>query len=186
MVRAASVRPGGRLVRQAVEVQVSVLEPVGEALISIRGLGGRHPVDQHGPVALLEAVAVGVLAQRAAGRVSSRTGLRATGPLRFRVLAGGPGTRALTGIGRAFRPAHAGVIDGGRSEEHTSELQSLTNLVCRLLLEKRIFRLIGDGVTEDLSLILTRIYDGSPAPLRMLIEAANADEYARNAALDAL
>src|SRR5258706_16102753 len=31
-------------------------------------------------------------------------------------------------------------IDGrpaGRSEEHTSELQSLTNLVCRLLLEKK-------------------------------------------------
>src|SRR5438046_4109562 len=29
-------------------------------------------------------------------------------------------------------------VDGaGRSEEHTSELQSLTNLVCRLLLEKK-------------------------------------------------
>src|SRR5438093_9903324 len=29
-------------------------------------------------------------------------------------------------------------IEGiGRSEEHTSELQSLTNLVCRLLLEKK-------------------------------------------------
>src|SRR5438093_4801059 len=27
--------------------------------------------------------------------------------------------------------------DVGRSEEHTSELQSLTNLVCRLLLEKK-------------------------------------------------
>src|SRR5438093_2445059 len=27
--------------------------------------------------------------------------------------------------------------DGQRSEEHTSELQSLTNLVCRLLLEKK-------------------------------------------------
>src|SRR5437016_6938058 len=27
--------------------------------------------------------------------------------------------------------------EGGRSEEHTSELQSLTNLVCRLLLEKK-------------------------------------------------
>src|SRR5258706_10783498 len=27
--------------------------------------------------------------------------------------------------------------DGPRSEEHTSELQSLTNLVCRLLLEKK-------------------------------------------------
>src|SRR5258706_4245464 len=31
--------------------------------------------------------------------------------------------------GRLARP--------GRSEEHTSELQSLTNLVCRLLLEKK-------------------------------------------------
>src|SRR5258706_7578039 len=35
-----------------------------------------------------------------------------------------------------------GTIDAGcghidRSEEHTSELQSLTNLVCRLLLEKK-------------------------------------------------
>src|SRR5258706_14650983 len=28
-------------------------------------------------------------------------------------------------------------IPEGRSEEHTSELQSLTNLVCRLLLEKK-------------------------------------------------
>jgi hypothetical protein len=64
---------------------------------------------------------------------------------------------------RAFRPLCTAAADG-----------------------ERIFRLIGDGVTEDLSLILTRIYDGDPAPLRMLIEATNADEYARNAALDAL
>src|SRR5258706_9521527 len=28
-------------------------------------------------------------------------------------------------------------VDDQRSEEHTSELQSLTNLVCRLLLEKK-------------------------------------------------
>src|SRR5438093_7546259 len=28
-------------------------------------------------------------------------------------------------------------VDKARSEEHTSELQSLTNLVCRLLLEKK-------------------------------------------------
>ena len=28
-----------------------------------------------------------------------------------------------------------------RSEEHTSELQSLTNLVCRLLLEKKNYNL---------------------------------------------
>src|SRR2546430_6078005 len=31
----------------------------------------------------------------------------------------------------------AGVINRGRSEEHTSELQSQSNLVCRLLLEKK-------------------------------------------------
>src|SRR5438093_8758361 len=30
-----------------------------------------------------------------------------------------------------------GPLEHGRSEEHTSELQSLTNLVCRLLLEKK-------------------------------------------------
>src|SRR5947207_8890792 len=28
-------------------------------------------------------------------------------------------------------------VDGGRSEEHTSELQSHSDLVCRLLLEKK-------------------------------------------------
>src|SRR5258706_7756712 len=33
--------------------------------------------------------------------------------------------------------AVAGLIVATRSEEHTSELQSLTNLVCRLLLEKK-------------------------------------------------
>src|SRR5437016_9429511 len=33
--------------------------------------------------------------------------------------------------------AGAGVLRHDRSEEHTSELQSLTNLVCRLLLEKK-------------------------------------------------
>src|SRR5437016_10123611 len=35
--------------------------------------------------------------------------------------------------------AQAGTLQDGRerSEEHTSELQSLTNLVCRLLLEKK-------------------------------------------------
>src|SRR5438093_9850741 len=38
-----------------------------------------------------------------------------------------------------------------RSEEHTSELQSLTNLVCRLLLEKKTIRTnttITDPVTS--------------------------------------
>src|SRR5258706_10741621 len=43
---------------------------------------------------------------------------------------------------RAIRTFPASVVPShrsgkGRSEEHTSELQSLTNLVCRLLLEKK-------------------------------------------------
>src|SRR2546430_13694203 len=36
---------------------------------------------------------------------------------------------------RAFRTGHEGIER--RSEEHTSELQSQSNLVCRLLLEKK-------------------------------------------------
>src|SRR5256885_11981776 len=45
-----------------------------------------------------------------------------------------PGDRLLPGI-----PVHPGATERvpGRSEEHTSELQSPCNLVCRLLLEKK-------------------------------------------------
>src|SRR2546427_5087324 len=39
------------------------------------------------------------------------------------------------GAGRRFRAHRRG--GGWRSEEHTSELQSQSNLVCRLLLEKK-------------------------------------------------
>src|SRR5690242_21797100 len=35
------------------------------------------------------------------------------------------------------RVAIAAIVDAERSEEHTSELQSHVNLVCRLLLEKK-------------------------------------------------
>src|SRR5690349_23726494 len=38
---------------------------------------------------------------------------------------------------RRDRLAGDGQPDGGRSEEHTSELQSRRDLVCRLLLEKK-------------------------------------------------
>src|SRR5438046_6737128 len=38
---------------------------------------------------------------------------------------------------RSGSATEAGVPEFMRSEEHTSELQSLTNLVCRLLLEKK-------------------------------------------------
>src|SRR5437016_3021182 len=60
-----------------------------------------------------------------------------------RLAAGG-----LLAVLTATSPPRLGHPDGGpkltgtnplaRSEEHTSELQSLTNLVCRLLLEKKI------------------------------------------------
>src|SRR5260221_8497040 len=49
---------------------------------------------------------------------------------RLRAASGGI---ALTIIGRGAQPAVAGT----RSEEHTSELQSHSDLVCRLLLEKK-------------------------------------------------
>src|SRR2546430_5466544 len=38
---------------------------------------------------------------------------------------------------RACRARRRTDVRGGRSEEHTSELQSQSNLVCRLLLEKK-------------------------------------------------
>src|SRR5262249_61295193 len=49
--------------------------------------------------------------------------------------------RSGRGLGLRLRPPRGGLppllAGGERSEEHTSELQSLTNLVCRLLLEKK-------------------------------------------------
>src|SRR5258706_10313864 len=47
--------------------------------------------------------------------------------------------RAILGAfdGANDRGVAAGRTRSWRSEEHTSELQSLTNLVCRLLLEKK-------------------------------------------------
>src|SRR2546430_5373754 len=42
-----------------------------------------------------------------------------------------PAGRSVPATGRRFR------TPGERSEEHTSELQSQSNLVCRLLLEKK-------------------------------------------------
>src|SRR5437016_11201469 len=50
------------------------------------------------------------------------------------------GRGGASGSGRwrhGRRDARRGGPAAGRSEEHTSELQSLTNLVCRLLLEKK-------------------------------------------------
>src|SRR2546430_11719856 len=43
------------------------------------------------------------------------------------------------GFGKGFR-SRLHEVASGRSEEHTSELQSQSNLVCRLLLEKKNVR----------------------------------------------
>src|SRR2546427_1931406 len=45
------------------------------------------------------------------------------------------GVQGHRGLGRRRQPVLD--LDGLRSEEHTSELQSQSNLVCRLLLEKK-------------------------------------------------
>src|SRR3712207_8645111 len=55
-----------------------------------------------------------------------------------------PRLRQVDLLGEAHQPrvgparrGHPGHVDGLRSEEHTSELQSRQYLVCRLLLEKK-------------------------------------------------
>src|SRR2546430_12483336 len=60
-------------------------------------------------------------------------------------VATGVAVRGSVGGGRSgdlAEPPVAGRRVGLRSEEHTSELQSQSNLVCRLLLEKKDGRLV--------------------------------------------
>src|SRR2546426_4664283 len=54
-----------------------------------------------------------------------------------RRLDGGAGRGAIRGRRAALGPALPAAPPARRSEEHTSELQSPCNLVCRLLLEKK-------------------------------------------------
>src|SRR2546430_7222213 len=51
-------------------------------------------------------------------------------------------------VSAVWEPSAAKGINGDRSEEHTSELQSQSNLVCRLLLEKKNQALDGFGACE--------------------------------------
>src|SRR5256886_9044471 len=76
---------------------------------------------------------------------------------------------------------HIGTIritaSGSRSEEHTSELQSQSNIVCRLLLEKKK-TIVVDGVFESVAptngqcglILMGSRYNALPAAqLRLLI-----------------
>src|SRR2546430_10109733 len=59
---------------------------------------------------------------------------------------------------RTSRPA----FTGGRSEEHTSELQSQSNLVCRLLLEKKKIPILNQPYRSPC--ITTRVREQSKTP----------------------
>src|SRR2546427_9648772 len=85
----------------------------------------------------------------------------------FRSVLAGPAERNHTGaehqrrdtehVGRrsgAGVERHAWCLVAGRSEEHTSELQSQSNLVCRLLLEKKKTR--PEVLTHTILLSTTR------------------------------
>src|SRR5690606_42153512 len=78
------------------------------------------------------------LGDRVVDRLAQRRGAGGAGRRRDAGDAGpGPGG---AGPGRSLGLAvlrHWGAPRRGRSEEHTSELQSRENLVCRLLLEKK-------------------------------------------------
>src|SRR2546426_6003044 len=78
---------------------------------------------------------------RSAGLVENHT---LYAPQNLEGLAGAHQNAALGGVarpahdGQRRRDAHCtGIAHDKRSEEHTSELQSPCNLVCRLLLEKK-------------------------------------------------
>src|SRR5690606_41624755 len=59
-----------------------------------------------------------------------------------------PGAEPRDGSLGGFEAALDAVLDPYRSEEHTSELQSRENIVCRLLLEKKKKKLVVRLITN--------------------------------------
>src|SRR2546426_6552253 len=59
------------------------------------------------------------------------------------------GDRMYVAYGYKGRPGYGYVFPKRRSEEHTSELQSPCNLVCRLLLEKKKKKTKSDRAWND-------------------------------------
>src|SRR5256886_3645291 len=78
--------------------------------------------------------------------------------------------RGRTMAGKVFDAATGGAI---RSEEHTSELQSQSNLVCRLLLEKK------KQTSTDLTLLMLQRKPPLPA-----LSVTRSTSYASAASLD--
>src|SRR2546430_10436908 len=64
---------------------------------------------------------------------------------------GGRDADVREGVGAVALAAHARDGPEARSEEHTSELQSQSNLVCRLLLEKKKLLVIRANLCASVS-----------------------------------
>src|SRR2546430_4520533 len=73
----------------------------------------------------------------------------------------------------AVRASPSEAAPDTRSEEHTSELQSQSNLVCRLLLEKKNSEFVGDHLHVTLS---RWCRPGHPAPLNLLEPVLKEDQ----------
>src|SRR5205814_8150498 len=92
------------------------------------------------PLSLHDALPILRIACACAHCVDENTGKRVLDPARIPL---DLGIRSFGTVGRyalsiAFSDNHdTGIYPYKRSEEHTSELQSLRHLVCRLLLEKK-------------------------------------------------
>src|SRR5690606_14997897 len=103
---------------------------------ALRG-GSREPAVQH-PASLLahRGEGPGALSLRGLDDVIVATGVVAVPPAAFQALGAGNDARMPVAQGNRFFQQPRGARRT-RSEEHTSELQSRENLVCRLLLEKK-------------------------------------------------
>src|SRR2546427_8616643 len=64
-----------------------------------------------------------------------------------------PTAAALAGPEPEMPPRNMATAIATRSEEHTSELQSQSNLVCRLLLEKKKKKKTNENVYKQMSIL---------------------------------
>src|SRR5215510_11841421 len=94
-------------------------------------------------LALVLGVAAGIVAQRfiSPAQITAKAGAPKasliTARVRFGVLSVPVNIRANVSDGNLVQVDAPSDLNGSRSEEHTSELQSRGHLVCRLLLEKK-------------------------------------------------
>src|SRR3989475_3386590 len=151
-----------RVVRRSVEIKAEVVaadeREAGRRAILNFGHTVGHAIEATAKFDVLHGEAVGIgMAYEA--RLAEALGVAETGTARrIRGLLEGyglpvelPDTATVDGLVAAMQldkktrdgtvrfalPRAVGVMCGDRSEEHTSELQSQSNLVCRLLLEKK-------------------------------------------------